>query len=594
MTRRLLISYLIVTALVLVLLEVPLAVFYAQRERERIAADVEHDASVLATFYEDDLEGDGPLDSVPADEYRDRTGARVVVVDRDGISRVDTDQTVDRDFSTRPEIELALAGNTAEGTRSSETLETDLLYVAVPVASGGVVHGAVRVTLDTSDVNARIHRFWRSLAGIAAVVLVVVAVVGWGIARSVTRPIRRLNSDASRFAGGDLTVNTEPINGPPEVRALADTMSTMARRLDELLRSQRTFVADASHQLRTPLTALRLRLDNLQSRLPAQSSTELDAAIDETTRLAALVTSLLQLAHADEHPAIGVADLARLTIDRVDTWTAVASPNAVTLIADTPPRSVLVKADPARHRTDPRQPPRQRPQRITPRVHDHRPHHVPPDHPRPDNQRSRPRASRQRKAPGNPTILAREHNHVRHRTRPRHRRIPRHRIPRQDPPRRRARRRPRRHRHIPRRQPGNSQPITPRPEFNQRASCERLPSTRSSPAPRGSATGPPRPGTPAIDSAKNRRRHPDCLLSRASVAPVFASIRARLDGRAGVTDCLVDRCGQTPPIPGVDAERVAGPFGCGCRLDFLALVESPTVGNVHGDSRVAVSFGAVA
>ena len=61
MTRRLLISYLIVTALVLVLLEVPLAVFYAQRERERIAADVEHDASVLATLYEDNLEGDDAL-----------------------------------------------------------------------------------------------------------------------------------------------------------------------------------------------------------------------------------------------------------------------------------------------------------------------------------------------------------------------------------------------------------------------------------------------------------------------------------------------------------------------------------------------------
>jgi signal transduction histidine kinase len=347
MTRRLLLSYLIVTALVLVLLEVPLAVFYSQRERERIAADVEHDATVLATLYEDDLENGLPLDSGPADQYRDRTGARVVVVDRDGITQVDTDQTAQRDFSTRPEIESALAGNTASGTRSSETLGTDLLYVAVPVASGGTVHGALRVNLDTSDVNARIHRFWRSLAGIAAVVLAVVTVVGWGIARSVTRPIRQLNRDAARFAHGDLTVSPDPITGPPEVRALADTMSTMARRLDELLRSQRTFIADASHQLRTPLTALRLRLDNIQSQLPAQSSAELDAAIDETTRLAALVTSLLQLARADEHPATGIADLARLTIDRADTWSAVADANGVTLIADTPPGSVLVRADPA-------------------------------------------------------------------------------------------------------------------------------------------------------------------------------------------------------------------------------------------------------
>ncbi len=123
-------------------------------------------------------------------------------------------------------------------------------------------------------------------------------------------------------------------------------MSTMARRLDELLRTQRTFVADASHQLRTPLTALRLRLENLQSRLPAEPSAELDAAIDETTRLGALVTSLLQLARADERPATGVADLARLTLDRVDTWTAVAEANGVALEAETPHGRVLVEAAP--------------------------------------------------------------------------------------------------------------------------------------------------------------------------------------------------------------------------------------------------------
>ena len=63
-----------ITALVLVLLEVPLAVFFAQRERERIAADLEHDATVIATLYEDDLENDLPLDPQPATEYHERTG----------------------------------------------------------------------------------------------------------------------------------------------------------------------------------------------------------------------------------------------------------------------------------------------------------------------------------------------------------------------------------------------------------------------------------------------------------------------------------------------------------------------------------------
>ena len=160
MTKRLMLSYLIITLIVLLMLEIPLGLFYGQRERERLIADVEHDANVIATLYEDDVERGLPLDPQPAATYQDRTGARVVVLDGDGISLVDTDQPVSRDFSTRPEIVVALEGTRASGTRSSETLGTDLLYVAVPVASGGTVHGALRITLDTSQVNARIRQFW--------------------------------------------------------------------------------------------------------------------------------------------------------------------------------------------------------------------------------------------------------------------------------------------------------------------------------------------------------------------------------------------------------------------------------------------------
>ena len=81
-------------------------------------------------------------------------------------------------------------------------------------------------------------------------------------------------------------------------------MDTMAVRLDALIDEQRAFVADASHQLRTPLTALRLRLENLQTRVSTEAAAELDAVIDETTRLAALVADLLQLARADEHAPV--------------------------------------------------------------------------------------------------------------------------------------------------------------------------------------------------------------------------------------------------------------------------------------------------
>ena len=339
MTRRLLAGYLTITVIVLVLLMVPLGVFYSQRERERLSADVEHDANVIATLYEDDLEAGTTLDPTPADTYEGRTGARVVVVDSAGISRVDTGADVDRDFSTRPEFVAALDGVRTSGTRRSDTLGTDLLYVAVPVASGGTVHGALRITLDTADVDQRIRNFWLALGGIAAVVLAVVVLIGWVIARSVTRPLRVLTASAERFASGDLSVGDHVTQGPPEIRALDTTMMTMAQRLDAVLTDQRRFVADASHQLRTPLTALRLRLENLQSDLDAadgdgpdeRAVDALERAILETERLTELVSNLLQLARADARPVTEVVDLVGLVRDRVDTWTAIADEREVVL-----------------------------------------------------------------------------------------------------------------------------------------------------------------------------------------------------------------------------------------------------------------------
>lgn len=358
MTRRLLASYLTITVIVLVMLMVPLGMFYSQRERERLAADVEHDASVIATLYEDDLEAELPLDPTPADTYEDRTGARVVVVDADGISQVDTGGDIERDFSTRPEFEAALDGVRTSGTRRSDTLGTDLLYVAVPVASGGNVHGALRITLDTSDVDQRVRNFWFALGAIAAVVLATVTMIGWVIARSVTRPLRELTATAARFAGGDLSVVEHDARGPAEIQALDATMTTMAQRLDAVLSDQRRFVADASHQLRTPLTALRLRLENLQSDLAAQDRGDndgdpdahaveaLERAIGETERLTELVSNLLQLARADDQPVTSIADLGGLVRDRVDTWTASADERGVELRHRSGDQSILVRCIP--------------------------------------------------------------------------------------------------------------------------------------------------------------------------------------------------------------------------------------------------------
>lgn len=336
MHRRLLLSHVGITLLVLLVLELPLGLFFADRERDRLATAVERDATVLASIYEDALETGTPIDVRTAREYAAATGARVVVVDADGISVIDTEAPVPRDFSTRPEIESALDGYRSVGTRASETLDVDLLYVAVPSASGGVVHGAVRLTLPTSEVDRRILRFWLSLAAVGVVVLLTVTAISWRISRSVVRPVRALTDAAERLAAGDLRARIDVGDAPAELGQLAASFNGMADRLEALLGAQQAFVADASHQLRTPLTSLRLQLENAEAETTdAGTRQDLRTAIGELDRMSELVGQLLALARAEgRRVPVEAIDLTDLATERLELWAAVAAEHAVTLTLD--------------------------------------------------------------------------------------------------------------------------------------------------------------------------------------------------------------------------------------------------------------------
>jgi signal transduction histidine kinase len=333
-TRRLLLGYLGVTLFVLLSLEVPLGVQNQRTERRDLTAKVSHDAMVLAADSEDAVQKPTrrQLDALAAiaADYGKRTGARVVIVDRGGDALIDTSRRVRgrESFASRPEIAQALAGKYPRGVRTSKTLNERLLYVAVPIASGGRVHGAVRITYPYSAVDSRILRYWLLLALIGAVVLAGAAVVGLGLARFVTRPLRRLEATAAAVGEGQLEARAPEREGPPEVRSLAAAFNETVAKLSRLLRSQGDFVADASHELRTPLTALRLRLESLP---PSQDR---DAALREADRLRGLVDGLLALARADAgSEASARVDASALMRERVEAWSPLADEHGVTLVA---------------------------------------------------------------------------------------------------------------------------------------------------------------------------------------------------------------------------------------------------------------------
>jgi signal transduction histidine kinase len=339
MRRRLLVSYLALTLFVLAVLELPLGVIYARRQLGELTAQVERDAVVTATLVEDALEAHRPLDIAAfLARYADDTGARVVVVDSRGLAVADSSKSgVGRSFTNRQEVAEALAGRVATGTRHSVTLGADLLYVAVPVASSGVVYGAVRVTYPTAALDARVRRSWLTLAAVAAVSLLTTAGLAALLAGSVSRPLRRLQRVATEIGKGRLDVRSPTDEGPPEVRALAGAFNDTAERLAALMASQDAFVADASHQLRSPLTALRLRLENLEEDVDGEAGEDLRAAIAETRRLSRTVDALLVLARADRAagtPPVGTVDLLVALDERRAAWTALSEERGIELTVD--------------------------------------------------------------------------------------------------------------------------------------------------------------------------------------------------------------------------------------------------------------------
>ena len=339
MTRRLLATYLLLTLVVLLALEVPLALGYRDHEIDALRSDVQRDAFVLASYVADDLAGTSAIDlDTVVENYTDRTGGRAVIVDSAGDVLADSEPAVagQRNFASRPEIATALQGEVAEGTRYSSTLGTGLLYVAVPVSLGGRTLGAVRVSYETGQVDARIHRYWALLVAAGVVTMAIATGLGIVFARWVTGPIAGLQRAATRIGEGELSTRADEHAGPPEVRDLASAFNATAARLEDLVTAQENFVADASHQLRTPLTALRLRLEMLEADADESIADDLEGARREVQRMSRLVDGLLVLARAERSRAAlpEPTALAPILDERLVAWGPLAAERDVSLLVD--------------------------------------------------------------------------------------------------------------------------------------------------------------------------------------------------------------------------------------------------------------------
>lgn len=311
----------------------PLAISLRDRVDAEVRAQARSQADVVAATASELL---GPqrqqrlqrLVRVSADSVR----GRVIAVNRRGILVADSAGPAPPiDYSSRPEIRAALNGRGVQITRDSRTLGEEILATSAPVLEHGRPAGAIRVTQSVAAVSRAVHSSILGLAILAGVVMLLGIAAGAIVAQRIARPIRRLEGVARTFAGGDLEA-AATVEGSKEQRSLARSFNEMTERVRRLLRVQKDFVADASHQLRTPLTGLRLRLEGLAERFRGDRATrqELEAGLQEIDRLSQIVDELLVLSRAGEHELPGeLVELDEAVADAAERWAPAAAEQAI-------------------------------------------------------------------------------------------------------------------------------------------------------------------------------------------------------------------------------------------------------------------------
>lgn len=333
MNRRLVVSYVLLVAIAIAAFTVPVAFTLTSQLRGDMETSVRREAATAALLL--------AAPDVPSRQalarlvvaYEQETPGRLDVLLADRFAAAPLPLPVAPDDAAFTD---ALAGRESANWGEAPALGEEGLVLAVPARnSAGAVVGAVRVSYPSGPLNERQLQIWGFRAILAVAVLFVAAMLGILLARRLTRPFRELTRMARRLRDGDLGARA-PESGPTETRTLARTLNNAAETIDTLVQSQRAFIADASHQLRTPLTALRLSLDNIADGVSDPLVREdIDLATAEVVRMSRLVTGLLTLARAEA--AVSTPELVRIADvvdDRFEVWRAVAAERGVHLRAD--------------------------------------------------------------------------------------------------------------------------------------------------------------------------------------------------------------------------------------------------------------------
>jgi signal transduction histidine kinase len=286
MRRRLVVAFVAVAVAAVLLLGIPLAVLLERTIRREAEVRLERVAATIAADLADELIT-GALPTVEQVAIRLAQGESAVL------------ELGEREIRIRPAPEGAVIAGSARGPQGT----------------------VVRVETSAGAVNGRIRRAELILfaLGLAAVAGAVVAAVA--LSRRLARPLEDMAAAAQRLGAGDFSA-AAPRSGLREVDAIGESLDASAARIDRLVRAERAFSSNASHQLRTAVAGISLRLEALARHDDVTVQAEAGHALDQVLRLEDVLEELLALARTGRVGERRPFDLAALTRLHVEDWLA--------------------------------------------------------------------------------------------------------------------------------------------------------------------------------------------------------------------------------------------------------------------------------
>ncbi|MDH2388964.1 HAMP domain-containing sensor histidine kinase [Streptomyces sp. HNM0663] len=324
MRRRLLIIVFALVAGLILALSVPLVRATAEHTVQTSFIGRVQDGAWFADMAATALES-GRTDRLEAaaDRYAALYDSQVAVVDADGETVVAPRPLDLEEPKVRTALLRALADRPARQPGLMWPWEDRPFVLAEPVKRDGRVLGAVLIVSPTDRARSEVsdHLTLVALGSLAALATVVIA-VATPMVRWVLRPVHELDRATHEVALGRLKTKVSERTGAPELRRLANSFNAMADSMYASQEQQRAFVAQASHQLRNPLTALRLRVENLEDYVnDPRGLHELHVAAEEADRFGEILDGLLRMARAEASEAERTrVDVTAVVTHRVDAW----------------------------------------------------------------------------------------------------------------------------------------------------------------------------------------------------------------------------------------------------------------------------------